>query len=321
MAAPSTTTPSPALDHIVILVPHETLQNLPSWLTTAFTISPGGRHADGVTENKLILLQDGVYLELIAFVPGQDVGRASHRWGARREGHIIDWANTLLVGGGKDEDALEGVRARVKAAETGIVYETPLPGGRVRAPDGVELKWVTCSPRIVQSSSSSSPEEEEEEGEGEDEKSSFVGGEAPFWCLDRTPRGLRVPYQGEGTESARHPCGVLGVRDILVAVGEERLFRMLKATYDALQGEEGKKSTSGEEGFSWNLHVPEIDGDKAGEKKRTLSLIKIEEEAGARKGKKDVYVKLSLFTSASSTRIGGKLGNEDWMMEFDLVGS
>ena len=63
--------PTPILDHIVILVPHETLTNLPPWLTDAFTVLEGGRHADGVTENKLILLQDGVYFELIAFVPGK----------------------------------------------------------------------------------------------------------------------------------------------------------------------------------------------------------------------------------------------------------
>lgn len=87
--------PAPILDHIVILVPHKTRLQLPSWLTDAFTVLTGGRHADGVTENKLILFQDGVYLELISFLPGKEEERTSHTWGQCREGHIIDWANTL----------------------------------------------------------------------------------------------------------------------------------------------------------------------------------------------------------------------------------
>lgn len=296
----ASSTPSPALDHIVILVPHATLENLPSWLTDAFTLSPGGRHADGVTENKLILFQDGVYLELIAFIPGQDQGRQSHRWGARREGHIIDWANTL-----PSEEDLEVVRKRIAAAKTGITYATPQPGGRIR-PDGVELKWVTCSPELQA---------------GAEGVSGFVGGEAPFWCLDRTPRELRVPYQAE--ESVRHPSGVLGVRDFSVFVRDPGLFQTLKATYDALQGQDGDKlegvSGVGGEGFCWSLHVParRVGGDEAGG--RTLSLIR----TGADRAERgDISVKLSLFTSAKNAgKVSGTLGDEKWAIEFDLVGS
>lgn len=313
--APSTV---PALDHIVILLPHHTLQNLPSWLTDAFTLSPGGRHADNVTENKLILFQDGVYLELISFIPGQEHGRTSHRWGSRREGHIIDWANTL-----PSEQDLEVIRERIKAVQTGITYATPQPGGRVR-PDGVKLKWVTCSPEWSTG---------QDHGPG---SAGFVGGEAPFWCLDRTPRDWRVPYQV--ASNVRHPSGALGVSSVSVYVRDGALLQTLKGTYDALQGQEGQKldagngsSTTGREGFSWSLHVPATtahlrpDGsdETTGRQQRTLSLIRMgeEEEDGdddARRG--EVSIELSLFTSGRSAgKIGGMLGDEGWAVEFDLV--
>lgn len=70
----------PALDHIVLLVPNETLANLPAWITDAFTVLDGGAHAGGETENKLIVFQDGSYIELISFVRDLDPAkRARHR--------------------------------------------------------------------------------------------------------------------------------------------------------------------------------------------------------------------------------------------------
>ncbi|MBE7180065.1 MAG: VOC family protein, partial [Terriglobus roseus] len=66
------------LDHIIILVPHSLLASIPSSLSNAFTISPGGRHADGATENVLVVLRDGVYLELIAFA--DEARKPDHWW-------------------------------------------------------------------------------------------------------------------------------------------------------------------------------------------------------------------------------------------------
>lgn len=293
--------PTPILDHIVILIPHETLNNLPTWLTEAFTISPGGRHADGVTENKLVLFQDGVYLELISFIPGQEDGRKSHNWGGRKEGHIVDWANSL-----PSEDELEVIRQRVAGAKTGISYAVPKLGGRVR-PDGVELKWVTCSPQIDGSWASGS-------GSGPGlPAGGFVGGEAPFWCLDRTPRDLRVPYH-DG-HSVTHPSGALGVRDLSIFVRDAKLFSVLKGTYDALQGQDGEPLEGAGNGFSWDLQVPELAGNQTA--RRTLSLIQIDQN-DVSKGSLDVYVKLSLLSSASSTTVGGSLGDKNWAIEFDL---
>ncbi|KAJ4391265.1 hypothetical protein N0V93_004882 [Gnomoniopsis smithogilvyi] len=288
---------SPILDHIVVLVTHDILLNLPSWLDEAFTVLNGGRHADGVTENKLILFQDGVYIELIAFVPGKDDERKSHRWGQRRQGHIIDWANTL-----HDEDDLAAIRSRVASADTGLKYDEPQSGGRVR-PDGKELKWVTSAPTISDDSS---------------KLNEFVGGEAPFWCLDRTPRDLRVPYQVEG--NVQHPCGALGVAGVTVAIRDAQLFQKLKSFYDALRGEEGKELQQRPHGsvnaYVWKLGVPEAPNGQNG--KRTLTLAQIDPEMTEKKHL-DVYVELDLVGSSEGS-VSGHLGDKQWPLKFNLKG-
>ncbi|KAJ4424677.1 hypothetical protein N0V82_000605 [Gnomoniopsis sp. IMI 355080] len=282
---------SPVLDHIVVLVTHEILLNLPSWLDEAFTILHGGRHADGVTENKLVLFQDGVYIELIAFVPGKEDERKSHNWGQRRQGHIIDWANTL-----HNEDDLAAIRSRIASAETGLKYSDPKSGGRVR-PDGKELKWVISAPSICDDSG---------------KLSAFVGGEAPFWCLDRTPRDLRVPYQMVG--NVQHPCGALGLAGVKIAIRDVQLFKKLKAFYDALQGQEGqgleRKANGFVNAYVWNLGVPEAPNGQDG--KRTLTLAQIDP-----KEQLDVYVELDLLGSSEGS-VSGHLGDEQWPLKFNL---
>lgn len=48
------------LDHLILLVP-SIAQELLKWLSSAgFDLIPGGQHADGLTENVLISLTDGV---------------------------------------------------------------------------------------------------------------------------------------------------------------------------------------------------------------------------------------------------------------------
>lgn len=285
--------PTPILDHIVILVPHETLTNLPHWLTDAFTVLEGGRHADGVTENKLILLRDGVYFELIAFVPGKEEERKSHRWGARRSGHIVDWANTL-----HSEDDLEVIRDRIKAASTGIQYTSPNPGGRIK-PDGTELKWIISSPYLDKAS-------------GLD---GFVGGEAPFWCLDRTPRENRVPFHV--ADNVKHPSGALGVHQVSVFVGEKALFETLKGTYDALNGHVGThvEEPTGSRALSWPIGVLEsVDG---GASQPTLRLVQTA-QCSSTKGGGDVFVNISLKSNKESGSVGGHLGDENWKIQLDL---
>ena len=66
------------LDHVILLLPYQDLLNPPSWLTSNFIVSPGGLHADGKTENRLVLFEDGTYLELIAFINDDPVRRQGH---------------------------------------------------------------------------------------------------------------------------------------------------------------------------------------------------------------------------------------------------
>ena len=216
-------TPQPSLDHIVILVSHSTLQDLSSKLRDSFTIAPGGTHTNGVTSNKLILFQDGVYIELIAFADGADPGeRKKHRWGLLREGQIIDWAYTLP----STTSDIEPIRQRVRDADAGITYDEPQPGGRTR-PDGVELKWATVSAR-------------------HDTGEPTWPGRLPFWCLDQTPRRLRVPY--EGSDLNRHPCGARGVSRVSVTAPKSQVSALAQV-YGAIHD-------GGAAGRSWPFVVP-----------------------------------------------------------------
>ncbi|GJN89814.1 hypothetical protein Rhopal_002803-T1 [Rhodotorula paludigena] len=162
---------APALDHVIILVPHDVLHNLPTSLTSAFTVTPGGTHADGLTENKLVIFEDGAYLELIAFVPGVEPSKRDSHWWGRKQAGIIDFALTSPA-----------VLERFPSS-----YNPPVAGGRQR-PDGEEVKWVVTFP-----------------------KPTFERGAIPFWCHDTTPRELRVPNDAAKTTHPSGATGVAGL--------------------------------------------------------------------------------------------------------------
>src|ERR1700749_4662001 len=126
-----TTAPQISLDHIILLLPASTLSSLPGSLTAAFTLYPGGTHADGKTRNTLILLQSGVYIELIAFVDddadGGGAGRQGHWGGAKVPGTVVDWCLTSGEGGDVD-----GVRERLASSGSEVGYEDLVKGGRRR---------------------------------------------------------------------------------------------------------------------------------------------------------------------------------------------
>jgi hypothetical protein len=69
-------------------------------------------------------------------------------------------------------------------------------------------------------------------------------GKLPFWCLDRTPRRLRVPYE-EQQHQTLHPCGVHGVAAISVSVPAHEVGE-LHEVYDAIHN-----TTDG-----WHFDVP-----------------------------------------------------------------
>ncbi|KAH7234675.1 glyoxalase-like domain-containing protein [Fusarium redolens] len=211
----------PILDHIVILVSYQTLQQLPKRLESVLTVIDGGAHADGRTVNKLIEFSDGVYIELIAFQDGIDPERRkAHRWGELEENTLVDWAYTL-----PDEKDFGVIQQRVKDANSEIIYHDPVPGGRIR-PDGVELKWSVAS-AYTASGKAVHP------------------GKAPFWCLDRTPRHLRVPYkEDDGSEPSytKHTSGAIGVSGVSISVPKEERH-VIAGVYNGIHGSNTEQGT------------------------------------------------------------------------------
>lgn len=114
----------PKLDHIVILQPEsatpeallEHAEKFKKW----FTILPGGFHTSGRTQNVLVSIADGVYLELIAFTrpPSKE-----DRWGQRKPTNIVDFAFLGHPESGKH------------------AYRDGVAGGRG------ECKWIVTAPK------------------------------------------------------------------------------------------------------------------------------------------------------------------------------
>ncbi|KAK0610807.1 glyoxalase-like domain-containing protein [Immersiella caudata] len=273
-----------ALDHIVILLPHSTLTDLPTWLTDAFTITPGGRHSNNITENKLILFQDGVYIDLIAFVEGTTPNtRESTRWGRRVEGEIVDFALTLLArdnGSGEgfkfdpEKAFKDGVQKKVAATGTGFEYLDPAAGGRI-TPDGTELRWAVAVPR-------------------DDDGSGLVEGELPFWCLDRTPRDLRVPFRSR-PGAARHSSGVIGVAGVGLGVNGDVEGRLVQAYESFLKGVSGIRGCN-----VWGLGVPERD------RQGLATTLAIKASVDAIAGR-TANISIKLFTTGPSKVISGEI--------------
>ncbi|KAK9424790.1 hypothetical protein SUNI508_13443 [Seiridium unicorne] len=286
----STSAATPLLDHIVILIPHSFLTSPPEWFANLFTFYPGGQHADGLTENTLVLFPDGSYIEFIAFVPGVDPEkREKHKWGKKKEGHIIDWALTLPGnagnGLGEQRKAFEKIQKAVKDRETDIVYGDPIPGGRHR-PDGKELKWATSGAYKNDSGATIAVEP----------------GLLPFWCLDDTKRELRVPYLQDRV--AQHPKGTVGVALVSVTPKEQEEAEKLDNVYSALLGGEASADDS-----LWDLKT------LSGEKLHTGGQVRLEAVGGT------VSVSIALFTSSRSfegQKVGGQI-TADVKLEFELV--
>jgi hypothetical protein len=115
----------PKLDHIVILLPisptPEALLRAAEPFTHHFSLSPGGFHVGGQSQNVLISLADGVYLELIAFTSHDTA--PGRRWvHGRSPTRIVDFA---FLG-----------RPAAKGA-----YEEGQRGGRG------ECRWVVTVPK------------------------------------------------------------------------------------------------------------------------------------------------------------------------------
>jgi hypothetical protein len=281
----------PILDHIVILVPSQVLENLPAWLVNHLAVLPGGQHADGLTKNKLIIFEDGVYIELIAFVDGIDPEkRNGHRWGCRSEGQIVDWAFTLVPQGPADpEEQFPAIQARVRDAHAGFIYSDLVPGGRT-TPDGIKLRWAVSAPQSANN----------------DDGSTLEGGELPFWCLDRTPRRLRVPF--DNPKNVQHPCGAVGLGAVEVLVKGASKANDLHKVYDAVCEDPARMVAvaPAASGYSWKLRAPA----QRGTAEAKLVVRSWDDEAvNARDAaSEDVHVNISLFTRGVAGRIEGEIG-------------
>ena len=186
------------LDHLVILV-RNLRTAIDNYRTLGFTVLPGGRHADGVTHNALIVLADDSYIELVAFTRRLAVLmlRAARRSGllSRFISNDLSFGRRLRLRAAVTEGLVDFVlvpTAILRDVEAirgrGLAIDGPIAGGRLR-PDGQEVAWQLGFPRAP---------------------------ELPFLCADVTPRALRVP-----TGDARaHANGALGISRVTLTVDD-----------------------------------------------------------------------------------------------------
>ncbi|GME38374.1 hypothetical protein GTA08_BOTSDO10228 [Neofusicoccum parvum] len=222
------------LDHFIVLLPHRDILDPPSWITRHFTLSPGGRHADGKTENKLIVFQDGTYIELIAFIDDDPTNKDGHWWGDKRYG-FIDWALTSPSVGDASRAAArldEWAGKQTDQDLAGFAYAQPRQGGR-RKPNGEEIAWFVTFPQGAKR------------------------GVAPFWCHDVTPRELRVPAD---PHDLQHPCGAVGIGNLVVSTAASA---RLAGAYDAILARPGIPTAHGASkgGHEWSVEAPRTLGD------------------------------------------------------------
>jgi hypothetical protein len=115
------------LDHVVF-VTHDLAASVEQYRGQGFTVTPGGEHADGITQNALVALADGAYLELVGFRKPAP----QHRWW--RYADAGGFADFAVLSDDLDADV---------AALGNFVTRPSLEGGRTR-PDGVTLRWRTA---------------------------------------------------------------------------------------------------------------------------------------------------------------------------------
>lgn len=219
------------IDHIVLLLSPADFNDVPSWLTDNFTIIDGGTHSEGTSHNKLIVFQDGTYLELFSWVepPPQDVPAHADfpGWATKPPGCIIDWAVTGADAHGKFHDVTTRLKDLLSDGENlNVGYDQPVAGGR-RRKDGEELRWVTTRPRRLNTADVKGDQE--------------LG--VPFFCHDISARELRVPYTEESIDSwpalVSHASGVVGIAGLVVEVSIERIEAYRKL-YEAILGVEAE---------------------------------------------------------------------------------
>ncbi|PNP43323.1 hypothetical protein TGAM01_v202725 [Trichoderma gamsii] len=294
-------------DHVILLIPHSQLISLPQWLSDTFTILDGGVHEGGMTENKIVVFQDGVYLELIAFVDGLNPQhRAMHPWGKQADGQIIHWAHTILSreeeeGSNKSEEKFRAVQARTEDSQVGIKYLDPEPGFRTMA-DGSKRIWANAIPSF-------------------DECKGLVHiNQQPFWTFDRTPRSLRAPLTPENTS---HPSGVVGVAGISLVIKDERVLNNMLPFYNAIFNKPGVKESPSSNVIRYRWEAAAPAHAEFGQRhfflyQGTKEAFTEEEMVEANGEVPDIFIKLSLYTKGRAGSVKGTLV-KGTLITFDLI--
>ncbi|UKZ75112.1 hypothetical protein TrVFT333_002784 [Trichoderma virens FT-333] len=292
----SQSTAESVFDHVILLIPHAQLASPPQWLSEAFTILDGGVHEGGMTENKLIIFQDGLYLELIAFVDGLNPQhRAMHPWGKQPDGRIIHWAHTILSreeeeGSNTSEERFRTIQARIQDSKVGVKYLDPEPGFRTMV-DGSKRIWANAIPNF------------------DDYKGPLWINQQPFWTFDRTPRDLRAPTTPENTS---HPSGVVGVAAISLFIKDKQTLDNMVPLYNAIFNKLAAEETvSGNVlRYKWEAATP--NHEEFG--KRNFFLYHgvegafTEEEMTEANGiVPEIFIRLSLYTKGKASVVKGTL--------------
>lgn len=166
-----------SLDHIIISV--QDLQTaIKTYQDAGFTVNYGGQHGDGFTENGLIVLSDGSYIELIALVEGKSYADAGFKPLLKETGE--GFTGFALV---SDDIESDVAAMRERGIEVGEITQ----GSRVRS-DGETLAWKSAK---------------------------IDNAMSPFVIQDLTDRELRVPLT---TENITHENGATGIHELLIHV-------------------------------------------------------------------------------------------------------
>lgn len=166
-------------DHAILVV-NDLRQAQADFESLGFTVFYGGQHADGNTENCLIVFQDSAYIELISLV-NRAVLDDPNGMHATLFNPGEGWAGFALLSDNLERDVSV-------MHERGLTLSGPHDNSRYR-PDNELVAWraATLSTDMM-----------------------------PFFLQDRTPRPMRVPDD----ERTHHANGATGVARIVVAVPE-----------------------------------------------------------------------------------------------------
>lgn len=182
-----------SLDHVVIVV-GALAGAVESFRAAGFTVLPGGRHEGLPTENALVVLADGSYLELLAARdPDARTSLRELRAGERWERHLHEasalarrFLPSLAGPDGVADWALRTARLDRLAAESrrrGYAMTGPVELGRER-PDGQRLAMRLLFPAERW---------------------------LPFLIEDRTPMALRIPAEVPARVHANGASGIARV--------------------------------------------------------------------------------------------------------------